>query len=137
MHLYQLYPSLKQLLSVCSYQCIYHFTLWILCWSVDAMLTTDPNWSTFFTGESVTLLCDMKHGEDTDWYYRFVKDVQQYSQFTANNRYISQNLGTGFSGEYGCIGSHKALRHSEKYSNTVSLTVSGKHCHEFIKVCHL
>lgn len=137
MHLYQLYPSLKQLLSVCSYQCIYHFTLWILCWSVDAMLTTDPNWSTFFTGESVTLLCDMKHGEDTDWYYAFFKDRGEFYQFNTNKRHTLQNLDTGYSGEYECIGSLKASHHYAKNSNTVSLTVSGKHCHEFIKVCHL
>ncbi|MEQ2286176.1 hypothetical protein AMECASPLE_039603 [Ameca splendens] len=36
----------------------------------DAVLTIEPNWSTFYSGESVTFICDMNEGEETDWSYQ-------------------------------------------------------------------
>ncbi|KAI9522177.1 hypothetical protein NQZ68_038813 [Dissostichus eleginoides] len=35
----------------------------------DAVLTFEPNWTAFFSGESVTFKCDITGGKDRDWFY--------------------------------------------------------------------
>lgn len=94
------------------------------------MLTIEPNWSAFFTGESVTLMCDMQEGEDTDWHYTILKEGQQFLPYNTNKSYKIHPLTTGHSGEYQCLGYHKTFTYFTKKSNKVSLTVSGKHCHD-------
>ncbi|TWW63456.1 hypothetical protein D4764_03G0004640 [Takifugu flavidus] len=42
------------------------------------VLTVEPDWSTFFTGESVKLMCDMREGKDADWQYAIRKDGQEF-----------------------------------------------------------
>ncbi|XP_039455867.1 uncharacterized protein LOC120433567 [Oreochromis aureus] len=52
------------------------FGAYLSCFRMrDAVLTIEPNWSSFFIGESVTFKCDMNEGEDTDWHYQINKDV--------------------------------------------------------------
>ncbi len=110
----------------CSW-CTYNISLCILCWHVDSVLTIEPNWSTFFTGESVTLICDIREGKETDWYYRFLRDGQEllYS-YTEKRSYTIQTLHTGYSGQYQCSGLHKRNQNWAERSNKVSLTVSCK-----------
>lgn len=105
---------------------IYHFTLHILCWFLDFVLTVEPNWSTLFTGESVTLICDMREEEGTDWHYTILKDGQEYFYTAPKMSYTLPLLTTGYSGEYQCFGRHKSRAYYQKRSNKVSLTVSGK-----------
>ncbi|KAL4007067.1 adhesion G-protein coupled receptor G5 [Sarotherodon galilaeus] len=38
----------------------------VIIQETDAVLTIEPNWSSFFIGEFVTFKCDMNEGEDTD-----------------------------------------------------------------------
>lgn len=102
------------------------FHSWILCWCLDSLLTIKSNWSTLFTGESVTLVCDMRYGEDTDWYYTVMKDHHHFCPSSSKKSCTIQPLATGDSGEYKCVGHHKRIRDFSKESNTVSLTVSGK-----------
>ncbi|XP_074480580.1 Fc receptor-like protein 5 isoform X2 [Sebastes fasciatus] len=92
----------------------------------DAVLTIEPNWSTFFTGESVTFICDIREGKDTDWSYAIWKDGQEFLRYNSDKRRTLQPLYTGHSGEYQCRGSLKSQPDSRKESTKVSLTVSGK-----------
>ncbi|XP_054863934.1 uncharacterized protein LOC129348180 [Amphiprion ocellaris] len=92
---------------------------------LDAVLMTDPNWSTFFTGESVTFICDMNEGDDADWEYKINKDGRDYVPYNTHQRYTSEPLSTGDSGDYQCVGRRRSS-YSTKSSNTVSLTVSAK-----------
>ncbi|XP_038586317.1 Fc receptor-like protein 5 isoform X3 [Micropterus salmoides] len=94
--------------------------------SQDSLLTIEPNWSTLFTGESVTFICDMGEGKDTDWYYRMNKDGREFLHNNTNKNYTLQPLDTGHSGEYQCFGSPKVSTHFIKRSNNVSLTVSAR-----------
>uniref|UniRef100_A0A3Q1BAW5 Ig-like domain-containing protein n=1 Tax=Amphiprion ocellaris TaxID=80972 RepID=A0A3Q1BAW5_AMPOC len=96
-----------------------------LCSVLDAVLMTDPNWSTFFTGESVTFICDMNEGDDADWEYKINKDGRDYVPYNTHQRYTSEPLSTGDSGDYQCVGRRRSS-YSTKSSNTVSLTVSAK-----------
>lgn len=74
------------------------------------------------------LTCDMRDRDDTDWYYKILKDNQDYISFSTNKSHRLQHLETGHSGEYQCIGFNKRLTHYTKVSNKVSLAVSGKPC---------
>ncbi|XP_074480577.1 Fc receptor-like protein 5 isoform X2 [Sebastes fasciatus] len=92
----------------------------------DAVLTIEPNWSTFFTRESVTFICDMRDRKDDDWYYAIWKDGQEFLCYNSDKRRTLQPLDTGDSGEYQCRGYLKSHPDSRKESNKVSLTVSDK-----------
>ena len=124
--LYLLYHSFTQPLPVFFSSTNYHFPLCVLCWCLDSVLTIEPNWSSFFTGESVTLTCDMREGLEADWYYRIIKDGQDYSPYLTNKIYKLENLITGKSGEYQCFGHYKSSTELKKSTNKVSLTVLGK-----------
>ncbi|XP_076581725.1 uncharacterized protein LOC143317455 [Chaetodon auriga] len=91
----------------------------------DSLLTIEPNWSTFFTGESVTFTCDMRDGRDTDWYCAIMKDGQQINPSNPKKNLTVQPLARGDSGEYQCFG-HQGLYSFLIESNTVSLTVSDR-----------
>ncbi|CAI5682891.1 unnamed protein product [Oreochromis niloticus] len=56
----------------------------------DAVLTIEPNWSSFFIGEFVTFKCDMNEGEDTDWYYEINKDGREFAPYDTNKDYKLQ-----------------------------------------------
>ncbi|MEQ2311039.1 hypothetical protein AMECASPLE_015508 [Ameca splendens] len=85
------------------------------------VLTIDPNWSTFYTGESVTFRCDMNKGKDNDWEYQ-IRNVQQQVIYNSDKTFILEYLHTGHSGEYQCCGRSRES-HSIKCSKTVLITV--------------
>uniref|UniRef100_A0AAZ1Y3P3 Ig-like domain-containing protein n=1 Tax=Oreochromis aureus TaxID=47969 RepID=A0AAZ1Y3P3_OREAU len=91
----------------------------------DAVLTIEPNWSSFFIGEFVTFKCDMNEGEDTDWEYTINKDGREFIPYDTNKDYRLTIISTGDSGEYQCSGRRKSSRDT-KISNTVSITVLDK-----------
>ncbi|XP_070849884.1 Fc receptor-like protein 5 [Chaetodon trifascialis] len=91
----------------------------------DSLLTIEPNWSTFFTGESVMFICDMRDGKDTHWYYAITKDGQQFNPSNTKRNFTVQPLARGDSGEYQCFG-RQSSDYFLKESNTVSLTVSDR-----------
>ena len=74
----------------------------------------------------MTLTCDMREGLEADWYYRIIKDGQDYSPYLTNKIYKLENLITGKSGEYQCFGHYKSTAVLKKSINKVSLTVLGK-----------
>ncbi|XP_041840385.1 uncharacterized protein LOC121639289 [Melanotaenia boesemani] len=90
-----------------------------------AVLTIDPNWSTFYTGESVTFICDMKKGTNTDWEYKILKDGQELISYNSHPRYTLTPLHIGYKGEYQCCGLLKTSRYS-KCSKKISLNVRDK-----------
>ncbi|KAL4007150.1 gap junction delta-2 protein [Sarotherodon galilaeus] len=59
-----------------------------------AVLTIEPSWSSFFTGEFVTFKCDMNEGKDTDWYYQINKDGQEFVPYDTNKDYKLQITST-------------------------------------------
>ncbi|KAG7221426.1 hypothetical protein INR49_017240, partial [Caranx melampygus] len=89
----------------------------------DAVLTFEPSSTYLFSGESVTFICDMREGSDTDWFYTFNWNGQQLVSFSSNESYSLQ-LTVDLSGDYQCIGHHRAAAHVTKQSNNVTLSVS-------------
>ncbi|XP_068584364.1 Fc receptor-like protein 4 [Cebidichthys violaceus] len=90
----------------------------------DVLLSIEPSWSTLFIGETVTFICDMREGEDTDWFYAVIKNGHMYPPNNPNTRFTSQPLTTEHSGEYQCVAANKTSTHIRKESNKVSITVS-------------
>ncbi|XP_063751202.1 Fc receptor-like protein 4 [Eleginops maclovinus] len=87
----------------------------------DAVLTIEPKWTTFFTGESVTFKCDITGEKDRDWSYAIYRDGGEFLPYYKHENYKLQPLYTGDSGEYQCYFNHMG---STKKSNKVFLTVS-------------
>ncbi|XP_068584247.1 obscurin-like [Cebidichthys violaceus] len=90
----------------------------------DVLLSIEPNWSTLFTGETVTFICDMREGEVNDWDYSVIKDGQTIFPYRTEKRFTLQSLTTGYSGEYQCVAAFKIFLHFKKQSNKISITVS-------------
>ncbi|XP_030581352.1 Fc receptor-like protein 5 [Archocentrus centrarchus] len=91
----------------------------------DAVLTIEPNWSSFFIGEFVTFMCDMNEGADTDWEYKLNKDGQEFVLYNTHKDYRLPIIYSDYSGEYQCSGRRKSSNYT-KSSNTVSVTASDK-----------
>ncbi|XP_059211548.1 Fc receptor-like protein 5 [Centropristis striata] len=89
----------------------------------DVLLTIEPNWSTVFTGESVTFMCDTRGEKGDNWYYSIYRGDQEFITNNDRKNHTEQLLTTGFSGEYQC---RAHIRGSTIRSNKVSLTVSDK-----------
>ncbi|KAM8864776.1 uncharacterized protein AB9W97_018937 [Spinachia spinachia] len=90
----------------------------------DALLRIEPNWSTLFSGEEVTFICDSREGNDTDWNYSFRRNGTSFINKTSENRYKYKSLSKKDSGEYQCV-THQKIHHvGRKESNNVSLTVA-------------
>uniref|UniRef100_A0A3Q2DR70 Ig-like domain-containing protein n=1 Tax=Cyprinodon variegatus TaxID=28743 RepID=A0A3Q2DR70_CYPVA len=90
--------------------------------TVDAVLTIQPNWSTFYSGESVTFICDMNEGAETDWNYSIMLNGGELVPYSSHKSSTLEPLQTGDSGEYHCCGS-RISSHQTKCSNTISITV--------------
>uniref|UniRef100_A0A3B3YZU5 Ig-like domain-containing protein n=1 Tax=Poecilia mexicana TaxID=48701 RepID=A0A3B3YZU5_9TELE len=88
---------------------------------VDAVLTVEPNWSTFYSGEFVTFTCDRNEAEATDWECRLNRDNEPYLSINPDKSITLEPLQ--HSGEFQCCGRRRSSNKT-KCSNTV--TVSGK-----------
>nr|XP_043877312.1 Fc receptor-like protein 4 [Solea senegalensis] len=100
---------------------LFSLNLLFYCGQAEVVLTVEPNWSVFFHGESVTLICDVKEGQETDWWYLFNRDGQRFIVYSSNKKYqiYTQYIQTG---HYSCTGRNK-LSSNQEESNMVHLTV--------------
>ncbi|KAF3838802.1 hypothetical protein F7725_010570, partial [Dissostichus mawsoni] len=89
--------------------------------AADAVLTIEPNWTTFFTGESVTFKCDITGDKDSSWYYAIYRNDQEWLPYDKHESYELHDLTPGYSGAYQCFFDQKGSR---KESNKIYLTVS-------------
>ncbi|XP_064787437.1 basement membrane-specific heparan sulfate proteoglycan core protein-like isoform X2 [Oncorhynchus masou masou] len=87
-----------------------------------AVLTLQPNWTQIFSGETVTMRCDMQGGGDTDWNYRWYKNSELVIPFNTKTEYRISPVYRSNSGSYTCEGV-KGNKFS-KTSDAVQLTVS-------------
>ncbi|XP_045556547.1 sialoadhesin [Salmo salar] len=87
-----------------------------------AVLTLQPNWTQIFSGETVTMRCDIQGGGDPDWNYRWYKNSQLVIPFNTKPEYRISPVYRSNSDSYTCEGVK-----GNKLSNTsdaVQLTVS-------------
>uniref|UniRef100_A0A669CHX0 Ig-like domain-containing protein n=1 Tax=Oreochromis niloticus TaxID=8128 RepID=A0A669CHX0_ORENI len=72
-----------------------------------------PSWPQIFSGETISLTCEVQEGgETTEWEYRW-RGPNQTTQWTHNNYWIF-NVSESSSGDYMC----KSRRRDDSYSST-------------------
>ncbi|XP_016116721.1 sialoadhesin-like, partial [Sinocyclocheilus grahami] len=78
-----------------------------------------------FSGETVTLTCDIQRAGDIQWTYSWFKDGNTFYQYaTAAAKYSFRAADESYSGEYSCRGQRSDSQRSHT-SAAVTLTVSG------------
>ncbi|KAG7462368.1 Fc receptor 5 [Solea senegalensis] len=100
---------------------LFSLNLLFYCGQAEVVLTVEPNWSVFFHGESVTLICDVKEGQETDWWYSFNRDGQRFIEYSdfKKHQIHRQYIRTG---NYSCTGDKKRSGNPQE-SKKVHLTV--------------
>uniref|UniRef100_A0A3Q1HDL4 Ig-like domain-containing protein n=1 Tax=Anabas testudineus TaxID=64144 RepID=A0A3Q1HDL4_ANATE len=98
-----------------------------LCLSVSTSVsvTLQPDWSQVFSGEKITVRCEIQGGGDTEWDYEW-KTPQSTSHQTHVN-YWTLSVSESSSGNYMCRGRNRRDSYSStQWSKTITLTVSEK-----------
>ncbi|XP_066577229.1 high affinity immunoglobulin gamma Fc receptor I-like [Amia ocellicauda] len=94
-----------------------------------AVLTLQPDWTSVFTGETVTLHCQVQGAGDTDWRYRWYRgETQVYPTYLYTGdegRYTISSDSYYHSGDYTCEGVRSGNPSHSDRSSPVTLTVSG------------
>ncbi|XP_045919915.1 obscurin-like [Micropterus dolomieu] len=90
-----------------------------------AVVTLQPNWSEIYSGETITLRCEIKDGGDTEWEYEW-KTTSSYKPLK-DSEYRIRSAYSSHSGDYRCKGRMKSAQQSSTdWSDPVKLTVSYK-----------
>ncbi|CDQ88969.1 unnamed protein product, partial [Oncorhynchus mykiss] len=87
-----------------------------------AVLTLQPNWTQIFSGETVTMRCDIQGGGDSDWNYRWYKNSRLVILFKTKPEYRISPVYRSNSGSYTCesVEGNKLSKTSEAVQLTVS-----------------
>uniref|UniRef100_A0A7N6BA31 Ig-like domain-containing protein n=1 Tax=Anabas testudineus TaxID=64144 RepID=A0A7N6BA31_ANATE len=96
-----------------------------LCLSVSTSVsvTLQPDWSQIFSGEKITVRCEIQGGGDTEWDYEW-KTPQSTSHQTHVN-YWTVSVSESSRGNYMCRGRNRRDSYSStQWSKTFTLTVS-------------
>uniref|UniRef100_A0AAQ6IPF5 Ig-like domain-containing protein n=1 Tax=Anabas testudineus TaxID=64144 RepID=A0AAQ6IPF5_ANATE len=93
--------------------------------STSVSVTLQPDWSQIFSGEKITVRCEIQGGGDTEWDYEW-KTPQSTSHQTHVN-YWTLSVSESSSGNYMCRGRNRRDSYSStQWSKTITLTVSGE-----------
>ncbi|MEQ2244677.1 hypothetical protein ILYODFUR_019714 [Ilyodon furcidens] len=88
-----------------------------------AVVSLEPSWPLIFTGEMITVRCEISGGEKNEWVYEWSKPISD--TLPKHNEIRIANASESSSGNYRCLGKHKWDTYSStEWSNTVSVTVS-------------
>ncbi|KAL7880611.1 hypothetical protein SRHO_G00028650 [Serrasalmus rhombeus] len=93
-----------------------------------ATLTVEPRWSPVFTGESVTLKCEIQSHSNWGYHYNWRYQLYKGSSRTAvsqsqTNTFTIRSAADQDQDQYWCRGESKNRPSSSQRSNTVTLTV--------------
>uniref|UniRef100_A0A7N6AUJ0 Ig-like domain-containing protein n=1 Tax=Anabas testudineus TaxID=64144 RepID=A0A7N6AUJ0_ANATE len=93
--------------------------------STSVSVTLQPDWSQIFSGEKITVRCEIQGGGDTEWDYEW-KTPQSTSHQTHVN-YWTLSVSESSSGNYMCRGRNRRDSYSStQWSKTITLTVSAE-----------
>ncbi|XP_070786300.1 Fc receptor-like protein 5 [Enoplosus armatus] len=91
--------------------------------SNKAVVTLQPNWPLIFSGETITVRCDIHGRGDTEWEYEWSKPNS--NTIPTHNKHRIRGATVYNSGNYRCMGKHKGdLYTSTEWSDVVTLIVS-------------
>lgn len=105
-----------------------------LVWTVSnrTFVTLQHNWTQIFSGETVTVICEIEGGTDTDWEYEW--RTTSSNTPPTHSEYRISSVSVSHSGDYWCKG-RRDLFSSTEWSDAFTLTVSCKSdCLSFILV---
>ncbi|XP_030635206.1 sialoadhesin-like [Chanos chanos] len=91
--------------------------------SPKAVVIMQPDKQTF-SGETVTLRCQIKGERDTDWEYSWYKKSSSLSPVSKDQEYTISPVSESHSGEYTCRGKDRRDSQNSEMSDAVTLTVS-------------
>ncbi|XP_019209582.1 uncharacterized protein LOC102078565 [Oreochromis niloticus] len=92
--------------------------------SNKAVVSLEPSWPLIFSGEKITVRCQISLGGSTEWEYEWSKPDS--STVLENNAYLNLNASVISSGSYRCMGKNKQELFSvTEWSDVITLTVSG------------
>ncbi|XP_078137953.1 uncharacterized protein LOC139914509 [Centroberyx gerrardi] len=90
-----------------------------------AVVTLQPNWPQIYSGETITLRCEIEGGGDTDWEYEWRTSNSYKPQ--KQNEYRISSAYSYHSGDYECKGRQRnGQQSSTEWSSAFKLTVSYK-----------
>ncbi|XP_027893521.1 low affinity immunoglobulin gamma Fc region receptor II-like isoform X2 [Xiphophorus couchianus] len=93
--------------------------------SNKVFVTRQPNWPQMFSGESITLTCEVQGGETTEWTYEWRRDGSFIHRTQKKNLTFSVSESNG--GDYRCLGFLKDdWFSSTEWSEPISLSVLRK-----------
>ncbi|XP_035005543.2 uncharacterized protein LOC118103010 [Hippoglossus stenolepis] len=91
--------------------------------SHKASVALQPNWSLIFSGEMITVRCEVPADVLTEWEYEWTKPNS--NTVPTHNEYRIVNVSSSDSGNYRCLAKDKKKLYSTtEWSNVVTLTVS-------------
>uniref|UniRef100_A0A3B3VLN6 Ig-like domain-containing protein n=1 Tax=Poecilia latipinna TaxID=48699 RepID=A0A3B3VLN6_9TELE len=102
--------------------------MWVLSWNliflpqsrnIHVCLILQPNWSQIYSGEKVTLRCEIKEGRRTQWTYEWRTTNRN---FPTSSEYRINSATEADSGEYSCRGNREGFSLTP-WSNVMNLTV--------------
>uniref|UniRef100_A0A668SYK5 Ig-like domain-containing protein n=1 Tax=Oreochromis aureus TaxID=47969 RepID=A0A668SYK5_OREAU len=89
---------------------------------VKPTVTLQPSWPQIYSGETVTVRCEIQGSEGTQWTYEWRRDQVNISE--TSNEYRIITVTESDSGGYSCRGRRDYLL--TEWSDTITLTVSCK-----------
>ncbi|XP_059211545.1 uncharacterized protein LOC131990163 [Centropristis striata] len=84
-----------------------------------AVVSLQPNWPEIYSGETITLTCEIEDGGDTEWEYKWTTRSSTTSPETKEYKFKPS-----YSEDYGCKGVIKGGKSSTKLSDVFTLTPS-------------
>ncbi|XP_053485595.1 carcinoembryonic antigen-related cell adhesion molecule 5-like, partial [Ictalurus furcatus] len=96
-----------------------------------AVVTIKPD-KHVFSGETVTLRCEIQRGRDTEWTYDWYKKDNTLYPYRTTQEFSFSSVRNDDSGEYTCRGRRSSDYQRSEISDAVTLTVSG----EYVLSCH-
>uniref|UniRef100_A0A8C4NV20 Ig-like domain-containing protein n=1 Tax=Dicentrarchus labrax TaxID=13489 RepID=A0A8C4NV20_DICLA len=101
-----------------------------------AVVTLQPNWSEIYSGEKITLRCEIKDGGDTEWTYEWKTNSSKKP--SNQNEHSIRSTTVSHSGEYRCKGRMKHDQQSStEWSDPIKLTVfDSKSHHIYFNIIH-
>ncbi|XP_062849678.1 carcinoembryonic antigen-related cell adhesion molecule 5-like [Trichomycterus rosablanca] len=104
----------------------YSDALWVnVTESPKAVVTIKPD-NQVFSGETVTLRCDIQRGGDAEWTYSWNKNNKDMYPYSKTQEFSISSVSKSHGGKYTCRGERKSDSEKSEISDTVILTVSDR-----------
>ncbi|XP_049425147.1 uncharacterized protein LOC125884293 isoform X2 [Epinephelus fuscoguttatus] len=88
-----------------------------------AVVTLHPNWPEIYSGEMITLTCEIENRGDNDWEYEWIPSSNTLQK---QSKHMTGSASLSHSRDYWCKGKMKGEMSSTRWSDVFTLSVSSK-----------